>query len=126
MQGINNGTTISWLSTKQTLVTISTNYFEIISLYEIGKECVWLSSIISHIQSICQMTPINNSPTIIYEDNAAYVAQVKGGYIKVDKTKHISSKFFDTHELQESRQVDVKQFTPLIILQTYLPNHCQH
>ena len=78
MQGINNGTTISWLSTKQTLVAISTNYFEIISLYEIGKECVWLSSIISHIQSICQMTPINNSPIIIYEDNIVCVAQVRG------------------------------------------------
>ena len=32
-----------------------------------------------------------------------------GGYIKEDKTKHISLKFFYTHELQESRQVDVKQ-----------------
>ena len=32
-----------------------------------------------------------------------------GGYIKEDKTKHISPKFFYTHELQESRQIDVKQ-----------------
>ena len=32
-----------------------------------------------------------------------------GGYIKEDKTKHISLKFFYTHELQESRKVDVKQ-----------------
>ena len=55
------------------------------------------------------MTPVNNSPTIIYEDNAACVAQVREGYIKRDKTKHISSKFFYTYELQESRQVDVKQ-----------------
>ena len=55
------------------------------------------------------MTPINSSPTIIYEDNAACVAQVRGGYIKWDKTKHISPKFFYTHELQKSRQVDVKQ-----------------
>ena len=47
------------------------------------------------------MTPINNSPTIIYEDNAAYVAQVRGGYIKGDKTKHISPKFFYTHELRK-------------------------
>ena len=55
------------------------------------------------------MTPVNSSPTIIYEDNAACVAQVRGGYIKGDKTKHISPKFFYTHELQESQQVDVKQ-----------------
>ena len=51
--------------------------------------------------SICQMTPVNNSLTItiIYEDNVACVAQVRGGYIKGDKTKHISPKFFYTHEL---------------------------
>ena len=55
------------------------------------------------------MIPVNNSPSIIYEDNISYVAPVKGGYIKGDKTKHIPPKFFYTHELQESRQVDVKQ-----------------
>ena len=55
------------------------------------------------------MTPVNNSPIIIYEDNVSCVAQVRGWYIKGDKTKHISSKFFCTHEFQESRQVDVKQ-----------------
>ena len=55
------------------------------------------------------MTPINNSPIIIYEDNAACVAQVRGEYIKGDKTKHISPKFFYTHELQENRQIDIKQ-----------------
>ena len=31
------------------------------------------------------------------------------GYIKGDKTKHISPKFFYTHELQESQQIDFKQ-----------------
>ena len=55
------------------------------------------------------MIPVNNSHTVIYEDNTACIAQVKGGYIKGDKTKHISPKFFYIHELQESRQVDVKQ-----------------
>ena len=84
------------------LVRTFTNDFEIIFLYEVGKECDWLTSVISHIQSICQMTPINNSPTLIYEDNVACVAQVRGGYIKGDKTKHISHKFFYTHKLQES------------------------
>ena len=44
-----NGTTISWRFTKQMLVATSTNHSEIISLYEAGKECVRLRSIISHI-----------------------------------------------------------------------------
>ena len=81
------------------LLATSTNHYEIIVFYEDEKKCVWLRSVISHIQSICQMTLVNNSPTIIYEDNAACVAQVRGGYIKGDKTKHISPKFFYIHEL---------------------------
>ena len=55
------------------------------------------------------MTPVNSSRTIIYKNNIICVAQVRGWYIKGDKTKHISPKFFYTHELQESRQVTVKQ-----------------
>ena len=55
-----------------------------------------------------QITSVNNSPTIIYEDNGV-CAQVRGEYIKGDKTKHISPKYFYTHELQESWQVNVKQ-----------------
>ena len=34
------------------------------------------------------------SPTIIYEDNAACVAQMQTGYIKSNITKHISPKLF--------------------------------
>ena len=104
-----NGTTISWRSTKQSLIATSSNHSEINALYEAGRECVWLRSIITHIHNSCCLTPVTNSPTIIYEDNAACVAQVKGGYIKGDRTKHISPKFFYSHELQESRQIDVKQ-----------------
>ena len=40
-----NSTTISWRSTKKTLVATSTNHLEIIALYEAGKECVWLRSL---------------------------------------------------------------------------------
>ena len=104
-----NGTAISWRSTKQSLVATSFNHSEIIALYEAGRECVWLRSIITHIHNSCCLTSVTNSPTIIYEDNAACVAQDKGGYIKGDRTKHISPKFFYTHELQESQQIDVKQ-----------------
>ncbi|KAK4382113.1 Retrovirus-related Pol polyprotein from transposon TNT 1-94 [Sesamum angolense] len=53
--------------------------------------------------------PIEKSPTVIYEDNAACIAQIKDDYIKGDRTKHISPKFFSTHELQVEGKVDVKQ-----------------
>ena len=82
------------------LVAISTNHSKII---------IWLRSIISHIQNTCHLTPVTNSPTIIYDDNVACITQVRGGYIKGDKTKHILTKKFYIHELQKSRQVDIKQ-----------------
>ena len=40
-------------------------------------------------------------PTTLYEDNAACIVQLKNGYIKGDRTKHISPKFFFTHDLQK-------------------------
>ncbi|KAK6159288.1 hypothetical protein DH2020_006602 [Rehmannia glutinosa] len=100
---------ISWRSTKQTLVDTSSNHSEIIALHDAGKECVWLRSVIAHIRNACQLKPATDTPTIIYEDNATCIAQVGGGYIKGDRTKHISPKFFHTHELQKNGEVDIQQ-----------------
>jgi hypothetical protein len=47
------GTAISWKSSKQTLVSTSTNHSEIIALYEASRECAWLQRMINHIQSAC-------------------------------------------------------------------------
>ena len=70
---------------------------------------MWLRSVIYHIQNTCGFSLSTGMLTPIFEDNAACIAQVRGGYIKGDRTKHISAKFFYTHELQQSRQIDVKQ-----------------
>ncbi|KAF2305900.1 hypothetical protein GH714_008778 [Hevea brasiliensis] len=70
-------------------------------------------------------------PTVLYEDNAACIAQLKGGYMKGDRTKHISPKsciaqlkggfmkgdrtkhispkFFFTHDLQKNGNINVQQ-----------------
>ena len=45
----------------------------------------------------------------MYEDNAACIAQLKGGYIKGDRTKHISPKFFFTHDFQQNGEIEVQQ-----------------
>ena len=45
----------------------------------------------------------------MYEDNAACIAQLKGGYIKGDRTKHISPKFFFTHDLRQNGEIEVQQ-----------------
>jgi hypothetical protein len=97
---LHGGTTISWKSCKQTLVATSTNHSKIIVLYEASRECAWLHIMIDHTQKSCGIGAIE-LPTIIFEDNAACVAQMQMRYIKTNYTKHISLKLFYPHELQE-------------------------
>ena len=91
------------------MVATSSNHSEILAMHEASRECVWLRSVIQHIRESCGLSSIKNEPTVLYEDNAACIAQVKGGYIKGDRTKHISPKFFYTHELQSSGEINVQQ-----------------
>jgi hypothetical protein len=101
-------TAISWRSVKQTISATSSNHSEIIAIHEASRECVWLRSVIQHIQEKCVLSSIKGSPTILYEDNVACITQIRGGNIKGDRTKHISPKFFYTHELQKSGDIDIK------------------
>ena len=65
----------------------------------------------------------------MYEDNAACIAQLKGGYIKGDRTKHISPKFFFTHDVQQNGEIEVQQirssdnladlFTKALLISTF-------
>ncbi|KAM1332185.1 hypothetical protein ACFX13_045367 [Malus domestica] len=48
-------------------------------------------------------------PTVIYEDNVTYVAQMKERFIKGDKTKHIFPKFFSAYELQNVEVIEIRQ-----------------
>ena len=91
------------------MVTTSSNHSETLMLHETSRECVWLRTIIQHIRESCGLSSIRNIPSVIYEDNAAYIAQVKGGFIKGDRTKHILPKFFYMHELQKRGDIDVQQ-----------------
>ena len=45
-------TVISWRSTEQTLVAISSNNAEIISLHEVIRECIRIGSIVTHVRTI--------------------------------------------------------------------------
>ncbi|KAI3685022.1 hypothetical protein L6452_34253 [Arctium lappa] len=48
-------------------------------------------------------------PTLIYEDNSACVIQMKEGYIKSDRTKHIPPRFFSyTQDLIKDNQIEMK------------------
>ena len=103
------GTTISWRSVKQTTVATSSNHLEILAIHEVSRECVWLRSVIQHIEETCGLPSIRGNATMLHEDNAACIAQIKGGFIKGDRTKHISPKFFYTHELQKKCEIDVQK-----------------
>jgi hypothetical protein len=63
---------------------------------------------IDNIQKLCGIGSIE-SPTIIYEDNVACVAQMQIGYIKTNCTKHISLKLFYPHKLQEGGEISILQ-----------------
>lgn len=103
------GAAISWRSIKQTLVATSSNHSEILALHEASRECIWLRNMTQHILETCGLSSNKNTPTTIYEDNAACITQIKNGYIKGDRTKHISPKFFHTHELQKSGEIHIQQ-----------------
>lgn len=57
----------------------------------------------------CDLSYEKLNTTTIYEDNIACIAQLKDGYIKGDRTKHISPKFFFTHDLQKSGDISIQQ-----------------
>ena len=103
------GTAISWSSTKQTLVATLSNHAEILALHEATWECFWLRAVVGHIWSSCDLYPVVDVPTKIYEDNAACIEQLKKGYIKGDNTKHIAPKFFFSHQQQEHQKIEVTQ-----------------
>ena len=88
---------------------LSEPYKEIIAIHEVSRECVWLRSMIQHIQETCGLPSIRGNATVLHEDNVACIAQIKGGFIKGDKAKHISPKFFYTHELQKKGEINVQQ-----------------
>ena len=90
------------------VVTLS-NHLEILIIHEASRECIWLGSMIQHIRESCGLSSIKGDLTILFEDNVACIAQITRGYIKGDRTKHISPKFFYTHELRKSGEIDVQQ-----------------
>ena len=60
-------------------------------------------------QRIMWISFIKDNPPTLFEDNVTCIAQIKGGYIEGNRTKHISPKFFYTHELEKSGEIEVQQ-----------------
>jgi hypothetical protein len=64
--------------------------------------------VVGNILKSCEIGSLD-APTIIFEDNAACVAQMESGYIKSDLTKHIAPKLFYPHELQKNGEIKILQ-----------------
>jgi hypothetical protein len=64
---------------------------------------------IQHIEEEYDLESVRENLTMIYGDNTACITQIKEGYIKCDRTKHISPKFFSTHDLQKNGLINVCQ-----------------
>ena len=67
-------TAILWRSIKQTMVVTSSNHSEILAIHEASCECVWLRSMIQHIQETCGLPSIRGNATKLHEDNATCIA----------------------------------------------------
>ncbi|KAG7529168.1 Ribonuclease H-like superfamily [Arabidopsis suecica] len=80
-----------------------------IMAWSINRNYVWLDPFQGYVGSLLQGAATTTSKTIIFEDNAACIAQLKDSYIKGDRTKHILPKFFFTHDLQRDGEVRVVQ-----------------
>ena len=94
---------------KQMVIATSSNHSELIAFHEANREAIWLRSMNKIILKQCGLTQ-DNKPTIIFEDNAACVAQVEEGFIKSDRFKHISPQIFGfTKDMIQSKQIEVKK-----------------
>lgn len=69
---------------------LSCYVLEPFALHESVREWIWLQSITDHIQGTCGLKIIRKIHTCIFEDNAAYIEQVKVGFIKDNNTNYIS------------------------------------
>lgn len=106
---LKNGAPISWKSTKQTVTATSTNHAELLAFHEATRECVWLRTMEHIIVDQCKLQ-VQDKPIVVFEDNAACIRQMSLGFIKADRTKHISPHIFTySQDLIENKQLEIRK-----------------
>lgn len=83
----------------QTLGATSSNHTEIIIIYEVSRNCVWLGLMTHHIQEICVFSLERDISVTMYENNVASITRSKGRYNqrKPEKT-YFTGKKSSTHD----------------------------
>nr|GEY78684.1 retrovirus-related Pol polyprotein from transposon TNT 1-94 [Tanacetum cinerariifolium] len=87
----------------------SSNHAEILAIHEASQECVWLRSVIQHVRESSGISSGQEAPTVVHEDNVVCISQLKDGYIKGDRTKHMLPNLFFTHDLKKDGDIIVQQ-----------------
>ena len=96
-----NGTAVTWSSTKQKTVALSTTEAEYISLCEAGKEAVWLRRLLS------ELKVDTSAPTKIYCDNSGSIKLASNPEFH-RRTKHIDIKHHYIRQLLTSNVVTIE------------------
>ena len=75
----------------------------------------WLRRLVHHIQEFCGVE-VDKTPTVLHEDNAACIAQMKNSYVKYEQqengthmTKHILPKYVYSYEHQENGNIEIQK-----------------
>nr|GFA56978.1 hypothetical protein [Tanacetum cinerariifolium] len=82
---------ISWRFVKQTMSATSSNHVEILAIREASRKCV-----IQHICESCRISSGHEAPTVLHEDNAAHIAQLRTGTSKIRSSDNLVDLFTKT------------------------------
>ena len=92
---------ISWKSTKQSCIALSTVEAEYVSIGEASKEAYWLYKLSKQLE-------LNiNLPIIINEDNQGTIKLIKNPVFH-KRTKHIDTRYHYIRNLYEENYIDIK------------------
>ena len=98
------GGPVSWLSRKQTTVSMSTAEAEYVALSTCAQEAIWLTKLFFDITGL-EVTPMK-----IYEDNQAVICIAKNNEFH-SKTKYMDIKLHFVRNLVKTKRFEVKYLT---------------
>ena len=97
-----NGAAVTWRSTKQKIVTLSSCEAEYVALSEAAQEAIWLMSLIKNVQNEKMEKPL-----IIFEDNQSTI-KTANNMIQSERTKHIDVRHHFIREKVAEKRIEVK------------------
>lgn len=95
------GALISWKTSAQTCIALSTAEAELVALTKTAQHAIWL-------QRLANNLGFDIRPLTIYEDNEATIAIVKSDPKFNERTKHIEIKYFFVREKIAGGDLEVK------------------